>query len=93
MKINDKLYTKDGRKIGNCYVTFIDGEKISIVDCEGVTSVYTIDGIKSLFYIDGKEIKDLAYQDIIKLTEEGGMDFSLLRKLLYQEIEKREALV
>lgn len=100
MKINDELYTRDGRVIGNCYITMIKDGCIYVVDSNCRTHKFTSDEAFNLFYYKKNESEvtskmniDLVnkykiYSSVIDISKEAGMDLSLLRSVLYEKIKE-----
>lgn len=70
LNVNDKLYTKDGRKIGNAIVTKIRDHKdlgtlyLAITDY-GNSCLLTLDEIETLFYTEQKELSP-EWEEIVK---------------------------
>lgn len=86
LKINQKLFTKDGRIIGNCFVSGIDKNQVTLVSESGKTVILENGLIETLFHIRDGNLVQNCYLDVIGLADEGGMSLSYLKGLLYKRI-------
>lgn len=88
LKINQKLFTKDGRVIGNCFVSGIEKNLITVITEDGKSVVFRKILIANMFYSkDENTIKDCLL-DIIELADEPAMNLGYLKGLLYKKISE-----
>ena len=87
LKINQELFTRDGRKIGNCFVVSLYEAGVQIKKQDGFTVSLSNEQIKELFFEDEKiEVKLL--NEVIELASESSMSLGYLKELLHQKIKE-----
>lgn len=90
LKVNQKLFTRDGRKVGNCYIALVSdkNKNTHVMDCTGDIHMFSSDELKDTFFIDEINNDEKIYNEIISLTNEAGMTFSLLRSICSEKMNK-----
>lgn len=90
LKVNQKLFTRDGRKVGNCYIALLSdrAKNTHVMDSTGDIHMFSSEELKDTFFIDDIDNDEKIYKDIINLTNDSGMTFSLLRSICREKINK-----
>jgi len=89
LEINQKLFTRDGRKVGNAYVVAVGENEVNVRCDDGCKTTIAISNIDKLFFLDTR-VNVKIYSEIIDIANEPAMTLPLLREILYTKNVENE---